>query len=138
MNLTLLSQYDFLGRFYRLALVNILCSLMIPLAGLVDAAFLGHLTDIHYFAGVVLATLLFDYLYLGFNFLRSSTNSMTAQAVGRNDGKEILLVGLRQGLIALGIGALILILQYPLQKLGFALFWTLDKKGKQFAAKTRE
>ena len=121
MNLTLPSQYNFLGRFYRLVLVNILSSLMIPLAGLVDVAFLGHLADIRHLAGVVLATILFDYLYLGFNFLRSSTNGMTAQAVGRDDSKAMLLVGLRHGLIALGVGALILILQYPLQKLGFAL-----------------
>jgi len=94
---------------------------MIPLAGLVDVAFLGHLADIRHLAGVVLATVLFDYFYLDFNFLRSSTNGMTAQAVGRDDSKAMLLVGLRHGLIALGVGALILILQYPLQKLGFAL-----------------
>jgi MATE family multidrug resistance protein len=121
MNLTLPSQYDFLGRFSRLVLVSILSNLMIPLAGLVSTAFLGHLANISQLAGVVLATLLFDYLYTSFNFLRKSTNGMTAQAVGKDDSKAMLLVGLRHGLIALGVGALILILQYPLQKLGFAL-----------------
>jgi MATE family multidrug resistance protein len=49
--------------------------MMVPLAGLVDIAFLGHLTDIRYLAGVILATILFDYLYRVLKFLRSSTNS---------------------------------------------------------------
>ncbi|MGB3420879.1 MAG: MATE family efflux transporter [Dolichospermum sp.] len=53
------------------------------------------------------------------NFLRSSSNGMTAQAVGTDDPEAILLVLLRNGLIALGIGTLILILQYPLQQVGF-------------------
>ncbi|MBW4505893.1 MAG: MATE family efflux transporter [Scytonematopsis contorta HA4267-MV1] len=121
MNIRLPSQYDFLNRFSRLVLVSILSNLMIPLASLVNTAFLGHLENIGHLAGVVLATLLFDYLYISFNFLRKSTNAMTAQAVGRDDSKAVLLVGLRHGLIALGIGSLILILQYPLQKLGFTL-----------------
>ncbi len=123
MNLTLPSQYDFLGRFSRLVVVTILSNLMIPLAGLVSTAFLGHLANISHLAGVVLAALLFDYVYTSFNFLRKSTNSMTAQAVGRDDSEAMLLVGLRHGLIALGVGVLILILQYPLQKLGFALLF---------------
>lgn len=94
---------------------------MVPLAGLVDTAFLGHLADIRHLAGVILASILFDYLYRVLKFLRSSTNTITAQAVGSDDHKAILLAGLRSGLIALAIGIVILLLQYPLQKVGFAL-----------------
>ncbi|MEC4814727.1 MAG: guanitoxin biosynthesis MATE family efflux transporter GntT [Scytonema sp. PMC 1069.18] len=115
------ANHDLLNRFSRLAIINILSGIMVPLAGLVDIAFLGHLADIRYLAGVVLATILFDYLYRVLKFIRSSTNSMTAQAVGRDDTKDILLVGLRNGFIALGIAALILIFQYPLRELGFAV-----------------
>jgi len=53
----------FLHRFYRLAIVNILSNLMVPLAGLIDIAFLGHLDEIRHLAGVALATVLFNYLY---------------------------------------------------------------------------
>ncbi|MFM7560899.1 MAG: MATE family efflux transporter, partial [Cylindrospermopsis raciborskii] len=63
MTFTVPTQYDFLVRFYRLSSVSILSNMMVPLAGLVDIAFLGHLTDIRHLAGVVLATILFDYLY---------------------------------------------------------------------------
>jgi MATE family multidrug resistance protein len=41
MNLTRTEQYDFLPRFYRLAIANILSNLMIPLAGLISVAFFG-------------------------------------------------------------------------------------------------
>ncbi|HLO87019.1 MAG TPA: guanitoxin biosynthesis MATE family efflux transporter GntT [Nostocaceae cyanobacterium] len=114
-------KYDFLERFSQLTIVNILSGIMVPLAGLVDIAFLGHLGEIRHLAGVILATILFDYLYRVLKFIRSSTNSMTAQAVGRDDSKGILLVGMRNGLIALGVAAIILILQYPIGEVGFTL-----------------
>lgn len=115
------TQYNFLPRFYRLSSVSVLSNMMVPLAGLVDTAFLGHLTDIRHLAGVILASILFDYLYRVLKFLRSSTNALTAQAVGRDDSNAIVLAGLRSGFIALAIGLVILLLQYPLQKVGFAI-----------------
>ncbi|AFW93127.1 multi antimicrobial extrusion protein [Anabaena sp. 90] len=116
---TVPSNYNFLGRFYRLASISVLANMMVPLAGLVDIAFLGHLTDIRHLAGVILATILFDYLYRVLKFMRSSTNAITAQAVGQNDDKAVVLAGLRSGLIALLVGLIIVLLQYPLQKIGF-------------------
>ncbi|MBO1064169.1 MULTISPECIES: guanitoxin biosynthesis MATE family efflux transporter GntT [Nostocales] len=116
---TVPSNYNFLGRFYRLASISVLANMMVPLAGLVDIAFLGHLTDIRHLAGVILATILFDYLYRVLKFMRSSTNAITAQAVGQNDDKAVILAGLRSGLIALLVGLIIVLLQYPLQKIGF-------------------
>lgn len=95
--------------------------MMVPLAGLVDTAFLGHLADIRHLAGVILASILFDYLYRVLKFLRSSTNALTAQATGENDSQAILLAGLRSGLIALAIGLAIILLQYPIQQVGFAI-----------------
>ncbi|MEM8722842.1 MAG: guanitoxin biosynthesis MATE family efflux transporter GntT [Cyanobacteria bacterium P01_G01_bin.39] len=112
---------SFLPRFYRLATVSVLSNMMVPLAGLCDTAFLGHLQEIKYLAGVILASILFDYLYRILKFLRNSTNAMTAQAVGQEDEQGVLLAGLRSGLIALAIATAILILQYPIQKLGFII-----------------
>jgi multidrug resistance protein, MATE family len=121
MVLALPSQYSFLPRFFRLTTVSVLSNMMVPLAGLVDTAFLGHLADIRHLAGVILASILFDYLYRVLKFMRSSTNALTAQAAGREDNKVVLLAGLRSGLIALLIGLVIVLSQYPLQKLGFAI-----------------
>ncbi len=86
-----------------------------------DVAFLGHLVEIRHLAGVTLATILFDYIYLTFGFLRMGTTGMTAQAVGREDQEAVLLIGLRHGVLALGLGLAILVFQQPLRLLGFAL-----------------
>ena len=110
---------SFLPRFYRLAIVSVLSNMMVPLAGLCDTAFLGHLQDLKYLAGVILASILFDYLYRILKFLRNSTNAMTAQAVGQEDEAGVLLAGLRSGSIAGAIALVILTLQYPIQQLGF-------------------
>ncbi len=112
---------SFLPRFYRLAFVGILSNMMIPLAGLVDSAFLGHLENINYLAGVILGGILFDYLYRILKFLRNSTNSLTANAVGKDDQTDVLVVILRCGLMALAIAAVMLLFQYPIHRFGFAL-----------------
>ncbi|MGF1498389.1 MAG: guanitoxin biosynthesis MATE family efflux transporter GntT [Elainellaceae cyanobacterium] len=111
----------FVHRFLRLAVVNILSNLMVPLAGLVDVAFLGHLAEIRHLAGVAIATVIFNYIYWSFGFLRMGTTGLTAQAVGRGRQEEVGLVGLRGGAIALTLGLGILLLQVPLRELGFWL-----------------
>ncbi|HEY9640222.1 MAG TPA: MATE family efflux transporter, partial [Coleofasciculaceae cyanobacterium] len=128
-------QPSFYRPFFQLAGVNVFSNLMVPLAGLVDTAFLGHLADIHNLAGVALATVLFNYLYWTFGFLRMGTTGTTAQAVGRGDRQVILLIGLRHGLLALAIGLLIVLLQVPLRSIGFALFSAapdVEASGKAF------
>ncbi|MGB5635758.1 MAG: guanitoxin biosynthesis MATE family efflux transporter GntT [Waterburya sp.] len=109
------------GRFWRLAAVNIISNLMVPLASLVDVAFLGHLTDIRHLGGVAIATVLFNYIYWTFGFLRMGTTGITAQARGRGDTDAVILTLLRNSAIALVIGMIILLLQQPLREIGFAL-----------------
>lgn len=127
MNLAQLNSDSFLPRFYKLAAINTLSNIMIPLSGLVSVAFLGHLTEIRHLAGVAVATVLFTYLYRLLHFLRMGTTGITAQAVGRNDRQAMVLVGLRNGLIALLLGMLIVILQYPLQEIWFSLLSATDE-----------
>nr|WP_299405673.1 MATE family efflux transporter [Acaryochloris sp. IP29b_bin.148] len=110
-----------LRSFFRLAAINVLSNLMVPLAGLFDVAFLGHLDELWYLAGVALATVLFNYLYWTFGFLRMGTTGLTAQAMGRQDSEAMLLVGLRNGAVALGVGLGILLLQWPIRRVGFGL-----------------
>lgn len=121
MNVTFPSQYDFIPRYFRLALANVLSNIMVPLANLVSIIFLGHLEEIHHLAGAALAGNLLNFLYFVLSFLRMSTTGVTAQAVGRDDREGVLLVGLRNGLIAIVLGGAIVLLQYPLEVLGFAL-----------------
>ena len=109
------------ARFWRLAIVNVISNLMVPLASLVDVAFLGHLTEIRHLAGVAIATVLFNYIYWTFGFLRMGTTGLTAQARGRGDDDVVMLTLLRNSAIALSIGIIILLLQQPLREIGFTL-----------------
>lgn len=115
------SAVDYRRRFWRLAFVNVISNLMVPLASLVDVAFLGHLAEIRHLAGVAIATVLFNYIYWTFGFLRMSTTGLTAQARGRGDIQVEILILLRHGVIALVIGTVILALQQPLREIGFTL-----------------
>ncbi|AFY72680.1 putative efflux protein, MATE family [Synechococcus sp. PCC 7502] len=134
MNSLVMERFSFLPQFLRLAGINILSNLMVPLAGLVDVAFLGHLA-IQHLAGVALATILFNYIYWSFGFLRMATTGMTAQAMGRGNRPEILIIGLRNCLLALCLGLLIIALQHPFREIGFALLHATPEvqlSGKSF------
>lgn len=117
-----LSSQRWRSRFWRLAAVNVISNLMVPLAGLADSAFLGHLTSIRYLAGVALATTLFNFVYRPCNFLRMGTVGPTARARGANDADAEMAILLRNSTIALGLGAAMLLLHVPLREWGFALF----------------
>jgi len=111
------------NRFGRLAIANILSNLMVPLAGIIDTAFLGHLADVHHLGGVAIASVIFDLVYWSFGFLRMGTTGLTAQAFGRQDHPEMNLLLLRNGLLAVSLGLLIVALQGPIRELGF---WLLN------------
>ena len=108
-------------QFWWLAVVNVLSNLMVPLASWVDTAFLGHLSEISHLAGVAIATVLFNYIYWTFGFLRMGTTGLTAQAKGKGSETEVILILLRHGAIALAIALVILLIQQPLADLSFTL-----------------
>ena len=96
--------------FDRLTAWNILANLTVPLVGLVDLAILGHLDEVRHLAGVALGSVVFDYVYWSFGFLRMATTGLTAQAVGRGDavaGSRVLARAALCGLVA-GIAVLLL------------------------------
>ena len=109
------------GRYFRLAWINILSNVTVPLVGLVDTAMLGHLADIRFLAGVALGSILFDYIYWTFGFLRMGTTGTTAQAVGRREPEEVYLVLYRSVALAVLIAGAILVLQWPLREIGFLM-----------------
>lgn len=112
---------DLKRRFARLTVLNILTNVTVPLASLVDTALLGHLSDIRFLAGVALAAVIFEYLYWSFGFLRMGTTGTTARAWGGGDRAETYRVLYRSLLLALALGATLLVLQRPLAAAGFGL-----------------
>jgi multidrug resistance protein, MATE family len=107
-------------RFFQQVLANVLSNLMVPLAAIFSTAFLGHLADIHYLAGVALAGNLFSFLFMILVSLRMGTTGLTAQSVGREDREAMILVLVRNTIIACGCGLTLMVLQYPIQQLGLS------------------
>jgi multidrug resistance protein, MATE family len=108
-------------RFLALAIPNVLTNLTVPLAGLLDMAFLGHQSTVLPLAGVALATVIFDYLYWSFGFLRMGTTGLIAGAYGADNRREQAAVFWRALLLAMAIGLLMLLLQAPIGMAAFAL-----------------
>lgn len=108
-------------RYLRLSALNILASVTVPLAGLVDTAMLGHLEDIRFLAGVALGSILFDYVYWTFGFLRMGTTGTTAQAIGEGDTATVYLTLYRGLFVGVAVGSMLLLAQLPIRIAGFAL-----------------
>lgn len=113
----------FRGRFFRLTFLNILANLTVPLVGLVDTFMLGHLADIRFLAGVALASIIFDYVYWSFGFLRMGTTGTAAQAFGAGDRAEVYRVLYRSLVLAAMLGVALLVLQTFIRD---AAFWILS------------
>ena len=70
---------------FAIAVPMTLAFLTTPLLGLVDTAVVGRLGDPALLGGLAIAAILFDLVFATFNFLRSATTGLVAQAMGRED-----------------------------------------------------
>ncbi len=110
-------------RVWRIAGPIILSNVSVPLLGAVDTAVVGHLDSPVYLGGVAIGTLIFNYVYWGFGFLRMGTTGLAAQALGVRDGQEVWATLHRGFVIAAVLSALVIALQVPV--VGMAL-WLVD------------
>lgn len=81
-----------------------LAYLTTPLLGLVDTAVVGQFGDAALLGGLAAGSLVFDVVFTTFNFLRSGTTGLVAQAFGRGDELEEQAVFWRAVLIAVVAG----------------------------------
>lgn len=80
-----------------------------PILGLVDTAVVGRLGDAALLGGLAVGAILFDIVFTTFNFLRSATTGLVAQAVGAGDVAEQQRVCLRSLFIAVIAGLIVLL-----------------------------
>ncbi len=104
----------------RLALPMTLANMSTPLLGFADAAVIGRLGDPALLGAIAAAAVVFDFIFWGFGFLRLGTAGLTAQAVGAGDHAAERATLLRALLLALGLGALVVLLQRPIAAVAFA------------------
>lgn len=105
----------------RLAIPNILSNLSVPLLSSVDTAIVGHLDKVSYLGAIAVGSMIFNFIYWGFGFLRMGTTGLTAQSFGKKDDKEIILVLARALSVAVASAILIFGLQYFIKELSFYL-----------------
>ena len=94
-----------------IAFPAILANSSAPLVGLVDTWAIGHLADPAYLAAIGLGSVIFNFIFWAFGFLRMGTTGIIAQANGRNDTRQLVSGIWRSISLALGLGAILLLLQ---------------------------
>ncbi|MEO1262830.1 MAG: MATE family efflux transporter [Bacteroidota bacterium] len=105
----------------RLAIPNILSNLSVPLLSTVDTALMGRQESAAYIGAVALGSLLFNFIYWSFSFLRMGTTGLTAQAFGKNDQSDVSNILGRALITALAGSILLLLVQVPLANMSFHL-----------------
>jgi multidrug resistance protein, MATE family len=95
-----------------IAIPMTLAYLTTPLLGLVDTAVVGQFGDAALLGGLAAGAVVFDVVFATFNFLRSGTTGLVAQAFGRGDALEERAVFWRAFVIA-AISGLALVLLAP-------------------------
>jgi multidrug resistance protein, MATE family len=106
-------------RILNLAIPNIISNITIPLLGMVDIALMGHLGDQAYIGAVAVGGMIFNFIYWNFSFLRMGTSGFTAQAFGRRDRPESVMILVRALLVAFSVAALLVLLRKPVADLAF-------------------
>ncbi len=99
---------------FAIAVPMVLSNITVPLLGLVDTAVVGHLSDSLYLAGVALGSSVITFLFWIVGFLRMSTTGSVAQAMGRKNYRQAVMVWRHSVLLGLLISAFLIILQRPL------------------------
>ncbi len=84
-----------------------------PLLGVVNTGVVGRLGDPALIGGLAVGAVVIDFIFSCFNFLRSGTTGLVAQALGAGDEAEEQAAFLRAAVVALAAGVL-LVLAAPL------------------------
>src|SRR5690349_19939564 len=98
-----------------------LAHLSTPLLGIADPTVIGQLGDPALTGAVALSSVLFDFLFWGFGFLRMGTAGLTAQTLRADDPVEQRAVIARALLIAGLLGVALILLQGVIALVAFPL-----------------
>jgi len=99
---------------FKLSIPIFFSNIAIPFVGLIDTGLMGHLGNEKFLAAVSIATSVITMIFWSFGFLRMGTVGLVAQSLGRKDWNEIILVFIRNLIIALFFGFFIILLKNPI------------------------
>ena len=99
---------------FKLSIPIFFSNIAIPFVGMVDTGLMGHLSGEKFLAAISIATSVITMFLWSFGFLRMGTVGLVAQALGKNNWNEIILVFVRNLIIALLFGLIIIFLKNPI------------------------
>ena len=99
---------------FKLSIPIFFSNIAIPFVGLVDTGLMGNLNNEKFLAAISIATSVITMIFWSFGFLRMGTVGLVAQALGRKDYDEIILVFVRNLFLATFIGLVIIFLKEPI------------------------
>lgn len=105
----------------RLAIPNILSNISIPLLSTVDTILMGSLSPRH-LGAVGIGSMIFNFIYWNFGFLRMGTTGMTAQAYGAQNEREQSHNLVRASTIAVLLAIAMLLLMLPIEYISLRAF----------------
>ncbi|TYR36275.1 MATE family efflux transporter [Sphingobacterium phlebotomi] len=114
-------------RIIKLALPVILANASVPLLGLADTAAIGQTGAAVDLGAIALASLIFNFVYWGFGFLRMGTTGFVSQAAGANDTDEMHALLFRAVLLGAIIGLLLILLQSLIGETAISLLKASDE-----------
>jgi MATE family multidrug resistance protein len=106
-------------RILNIAIPNIISNITIPLLGIVDLALVGHLESKVYIGAIAIGSMIFNFIYWGFSFLRMGTSGFTAQSFGEKNIRESFYILYRALFVGFIGSFVLLILQKPIDLLSF-------------------
>ena len=109
---------------FKLSIPIFFSNIAIPFVGMVDTGLMGHLSSEIYLAAISIATSVITMFLWSFGFLRMGTVGLIAQALGKNNWNEIILVFVRNLIIASLFGLVIIFLKNPILLLAEHFFKT--------------
>uniref|UniRef100_A0AB33IND7 MATE family efflux transporter n=1 Tax=Prevotella sp. GTC17253 TaxID=3236793 RepID=A0AB33IND7_9BACT len=114
------------SRILQLAIPSIISNITAPLLGMVDLAIVGHLGDMALIGAIAVGAMIFNVMYWLLGFLRMGTSGMTSQALGRRDFGEVMTLWLSSLVVGVGLGCLLILLQWPIGHLALVAIQPSD------------
>ena len=112
---------------FKLSIPFLFSNIAIPFTGLVDTGLMGHLNNVKFLAAISIAASVMTMIFWSFGFLRMGTVGIVAQELGRKNYNEIVLVFVRNLILALFIGLILILFKESLLSLIEHFFKTSEE-----------
>ncbi len=111
----------------KLAIPIFFSNIAIPLVGITDTVLMGHLDNEKFLVAVSISTSVISLIFWSFGFLRMGTVGLVAQSYGKSNYNEIVSIVLRNLIIAVVMGIVIIFLYYPIIS-AVSIFFEISKE----------